>query len=87
MFVWGGDNNRDDPFVSGGKRVEFESMAARMPPPDGHQEPVEPVVVLFQSQNGVEEGGESRGEVKRELEIGCIKTASVKKVCFSRHFC
>ena len=54
-------------------------MAVGMPSlgPDGEPvQPVEPVLVLFESGDC----GESGGEVKRELEIGCIKSATVKKV-------
>ncbi|CAI8016934.1 Cilia- and flagella-associated protein 74, partial [Geodia barretti] len=69
MYITGSDNQTE---------AEFHSMAAGMPSlgPDGEPvEPVEPVLVLFD-----ERAGEGGGDVvKRELEIGCIKSATVKK--------
>ena len=70
MYMTGSDNQTE---------AEFHSMAAGMPSlgPNGEPvEPVEPVLVLFD-----ERAGEGGGDVvKRELEIGCIKSATVKKV-------
>lgn len=80
MYVMGGDH-RENGFTGGERDLEFESMAASLPLPDGQEELVEPVLILFQSgQSEGEGGGEGGGEMQRELEIGCIKTALVKKV-------
>ena len=91
MYILGGDTSSQ--LVGGEKRLEFESMAALLPQPDGQGEPVEPVLIIFQSgghavrpssdREGEEkrEGeGEGEGEMQRQLEIGCINTALVKKV-------
>ena len=91
MYILGADTSRN--LIDGDLDSEFESMAATLPLPDGQASPVRPVLVLFQSGTerrggdgeGVEgeggEGGEEGGgDMKRELVIGCVKTALVKKV-------
>ena len=78
MFITGSDSRLTQP--------DFENLAITMPPSlDSEQaEQVEPVLVLFQKSvkgEGGELGEGSEGVMTRELEIGCIKTAAVKKVC------
>ena len=53
-----------------------ESMAAIVPPPGGQPPPPHPLLVVFVCH--VREGGGSA--ITREVEVGCIKTALVKKV-------
>jgi hypothetical protein len=76
MYILGGD--KPSQLIGGERRLEFESMAALLPQPDGQVEPVEPVLIFFQGGSHAEEG-EGAGEMQRQLEIGCINTASLKK--------
>ena len=82
MYILGGD--KPSQLIGGERRLEFESMAALLPQPDGQVELVEPVLIFFQGGSHAEgEGereGEGAGEMQRQLEIGCINTASLKKV-------
>ena len=77
MYILGSDNQSME--------AELESLAAGVPAlgPDGEQvELVQPVLVLFDEAAAASEGGEGGGVVTREVEIGCIKSAAVKKVCY-----
>ena len=71
-------------FVLGGEAIapEEESMDARLPPPDGHQPPPKPLLLMLVCHSGE---GKSL-PVTREIQIGCIKTPLVKKVRLRFHF-
>lgn len=68
-----------------------ESMSAVVPLPDGHTPSPTPIVVLLvhhvdgettraDSGGKTKAGGSEGAKVTREVEVGCVKTALVKKV-------
>ena len=59
--------------------MRYESMAASLTGADGQTEAIEPILILFHHE-GVGEGDREKEEMRRELEIGCIRTSLAKKV-------
>ena len=78
MYLLGGDS-RQYPFGGEGGGMQYESMAASLTGADGHTEVVEPILILFHGEVAGE-GDCEREEMRRELEIGCIRTSLAKKV-------